>query len=46
METQAKFHLVDAQEVAHLQSFNQYLSVMQSFIVDWHSVNDTSDSYI
>ena len=42
---QINFHLVDAQELDHSHSFNQYPSVIQSFIADCPSVRDTSDSH-
>ena len=44
-KVQANFHLVDAQEVDHLQSFNQSMSAIQSFIADCPSISNTNDSY-
>ena len=42
---QVNLHLVDAEEVDHLQSFNQSSSPIQSFIADCLSLGDTRDRH-
>ena len=44
-KVQGNLHLVDAQEVNYLQSFNGSLSTIQIFSADCHSVSSTSESY-
>ena len=45
-KVQANPHLVSAQDIDHLQSFNQSVSPIQNLIAHCPSVSDTSDRYI